>query len=265
MSTGMSLPVLANLMVSVTENLTIGYQNPERGVVVSGGPWTPPQYSQPALTVLTVVYPPYSVNSSQSSAIRTDYVFDAVLRILHNRRLRKTSHPVLTGANISDHAYIEPARVTLEIGMSDSMSSFTNSMWTGISSTKSVSAWKKIKDFQTGKVLITLTSRLDTYERMMVIDATSPDDNRTRHGLKATIVLEELLSASVMSTKASSARSDSTDSSPNGVVQAIPPNQSQVDNHSIPSPLYPGITANSSVPGAGTIGSTSLSKEHLSY
>lgn len=258
MSSGIFLPSVFNLVASTSKSLDFSPSNPAQ-VNVSGGIWTPPQYSQPALTILSVVQPPYSVNPQQGSAVQTDYVFDAVIKANHQRTIVKTSHPVLTGSNISDHYYVKPARVTLEIGMSDSMASYSQGVWTGFS-TKSISAWQIIKKLQINGTLITLTTRLDTYINMQILDATAPDDNKTKHALRATIVLEELLSASVQSVPPVSARNQTTGSTTNGVVQSVSPNSSQVEQNVIPSPLYPDVQTYPQVPGAGDVSSNSLSR-----
>jgi len=258
MSSGIFLPSAITLIASTSRALVFSPSDLTE-VDISGGPWTPPQYSQPALTILSVVQPPFTISPRQGSPVQTDYVFDAIFRINHQRRLRKTSHPVLTGANISDHAYLEPSRVTLEIGMSDSMASYSNGVWTGFS-TKSISAWQVIKGFEVNKTLITLTTRLDTYVNMLVVEATAPDDHKTKHALKATIVLEELLAASVQSVPPVSARNQTTGSTTNGIVQSTTPNSSQVQQNVIPSSLYPDVQTYPQVPGAGSVSSNSLSR-----
>lgn len=262
---GVNIPSqIAQIFASVSEAIIYG-TDPSVGDI-SFGPWTPPQYSQPAITMITVpatTSPTLGVATSDSIS----YVFDAVFRLLHRRTLHKTSHPVLTGANISDHAYIEPARVTLEIGISDCMASFSNGIWVG-ASTKSVSAWQIIKGWQVSKQLLTLQTRLDLYTNMLVVEANAPDDVRTRRSLKATIVLEELLSASVYSAPAQSALPQSTNNTNVGTVQPVAPNASQVQQFQQPSSQYPdlGDTANGGpplypqVPGAGDISGNNWSK-----
>lgn len=220
------------------------------------GPWTPPQYSKPALTILTVPAAT-SQTTGQPSQPRIDYVFDSVLKINHQRSIRKTQHPVLTGANISDHAYIQPSRVTLEIGMSDAMASYTSDLWVG-STTKSISAWQILKSLQVNKTILTLTTRLDVYTNMLILDMGSPDDNKTLHGLRATIVLEETLAASVSSTQNSSARPQTTGSTSGGTIQSTPPNDSQLQQNVIPSTLWPNTPTFPTVPGAGDVSSNSL-------
>lgn len=278
MASGIILPSLLTIAVAQSEALVFGGSVSNPALQFPIGPWTPPQYSQPALTMLTVTskIPASSTVSSLSSGsqgigsagttfktgvseqtntttIVTNYVFDAVFKILHKRTVKKTSHPVLTGVNISDHAYNLPTQVTLEIGMSDSMTSYDAGIWVG-ASTKSISAWQIIKQLEIAKTLFTLQTRLDTYLNMMIIDATAPDDNRTEHALKATIVLEELISASVYSTPSQSARAQTSDATPFGIVQTTSPNVEQLIQHQELAPYpYPQI------PGAGTISSNSIS------
>lgn len=262
---GVNIPSqLLQIFASASEAIIYG-ENPTVGNI-SFGPWTPPQYSKPAVTILSVPATTSNTQGTPQSA-QVDYVFDAVFKLLHRRVLHKTSHPVLTGANISDHAYLEPTRVTLEIGMSDAMNSFSNGIWVG-ASTKSISAWQIIKSFQTSKQLLTLTSRLDTYLNMMVVDATAPDDYRTRNSLKCTIVLEELIAASVYSAGAQSSLPQTTDTTYIGTVQSVEPNTSQAEQYSFPTDQYPDLGDTSAggaplypqVPGAGNVGGQNWSK-----
>ena len=223
---------------------------------VTYGPWTPPQYSQPALTVLSV---PATTSTTSGQPITTIsvYVFDAVFKLTHSRTYKKTQHPVLTGASITDHVYAEPARVVLEIGMSDAMASFTNGVWVG-ASTKSISAWQILKQLGLAKTLFTLSTRLDTYNNMVIVSAVAPDDNKTKHALIATIVLEEIIAASVSSTPNASARPQTSGSTQSGVVQSVPPNQQQVQQNVIPSTLWPNTQTYPNVLGAGSVSSNNL-------
>lgn len=257
-TTGMVLPSLVNIAVSASEAVIISNSVQQKQLALgSSGPWSPPQWSKPAVTFLTVAAT--SNNSGQPSTPQMTYVFDAVFRLLHARRIHKTSHPVLTGANISDHAYNEPARVSLEIGMSDSMAAYTVGVWVG-AATKSISAYQILKSLALNKTLIQLTSRLDIYQNMLITDISAPDDNKTKTSLRATINLEELLSASVTSVGTQSSRPQSTSDTSQGVVQGVPPNDSQIQQNQLPSPLYPNAQTYPSVPGAGSVSSNSLSQ-----
>ena len=59
------------------------------------------------------------------------FFFDAVLNVSTEHTAVVTSHPVQTGANISDHMYLEPVQITMEIGMSDCMASMVRGQWVG--------------------------------------------------------------------------------------------------------------------------------------
>ena len=221
--------------------------------------WTPPQWAQatPALTILSVIYPPYTIDDQQLATVQIDYVFDAVFKLIHRRVLRKTSHPVLTGPNITDHAYIEPTRVSLEIGMSDAMAAYREGMWTG-GYTKSIAAWQKLKEFQEKKLIITLVTRLDTYFNMMIVEAEAPDDNISKHGLRANIILEEILSATISNFPAVSARGQASNSTSVGTVQAMSPSQILINQHEVPSMAkFPDFNP-ANIPGAGDISGNNL-------
>ena len=47
------------------------------------------------------------------------FFFDGFLNVSHERKLTTTSSPVETGAAIVDHAYVEPAKITMKIIVSD--------------------------------------------------------------------------------------------------------------------------------------------------
>jgi hypothetical protein len=263
MSSGALIPNLLSIAASVSQAILISEssQNQVSLKGISTGPWKPPQWSQPALTILTV---PATSNTSTgaASSSSTNYVFDAVFRVAHQRSIKKTQHPVLTGANSSDHAYVEPAKITLEIGMSDAMSSFSAGVWVG-ASTKSISAWQVIKTLELARTLFTVTTRLDIYYNMMILRTYAPDDSKSLHGLRCTIEMEELLAASVSSSNSSnststSARPDATGSTPLGTVQSTTPNPASINSNVIPSTSYPGVNPLTQVHGAGNASSNSL-------
>lgn len=263
MSSGIILPSILTLFASASEALVFTSNdqsvasNDSAQSIENDDPWIPPQYSSPAQTIL-IVPGQSSGTTGQASSAAINYVFDAVFRLHHRRRVRKTTHPILTGANLTDHAYVLPAEVSLEVGMSDVMASYQSGIWTGASS-KSISAWQILKQIQLAKTPLILVTRLDTYQNMLIIDVDTTDDNRTKHALKARITLEENLTASIASVAAPSARPQTTGSTQGGIVQGLDPNSSQVQQFKLPSPLYPNVKTYPTVPGAGSVSSNSLS------
>ena len=242
----------------------------------SSGPWRPSEWTLPALTSIRV---PVQLPATASGGVDAFgnplagagtqiYVFDAVLKAEHSRELRRTEHPIQTSstnpvASITDHAYLLPARVTLEIGMSDAMDSYSAGMWTGNAS-KSVSAHQTLVSLQKQRTLFTLTTRLETYKNMIVESIRPSETARSRRGYRATVVFSEtfLADATGVSSsitfptddttgQAASARPQTTDSTPSGTVQPGTPSPSLLTQHTVP--------ATTTVPGAGSFSSSNIS------
>ena len=163
----------------------------------------------------------------------TTYFFDAVFRVDHDQEMRITEHPIQSGAAISDHAYLIPARVSLEIGMSDVMASFVAGQYTDFA-TKSISAYQKLLSLQSMRIPLTLTTRLNTYENMLIEDVRAGDDIRTLHGLRAQIRMRQIIVGQV-STTAQSARPNASTSSNPGTSQPQAVGQAISQSHLDPS------------------------------
>ena len=239
----------------------------EAGTLSTPGPWRPPEWTRPALTAITV---PGDGNTSPLV-----YVFDAVFKTEHSRELKRTEHPIQPNAgsaatSITDHAYQLPARVELEIGMSDAMDSYSHKNWTSNAS-KSISAYQALIALLQARQLVTLTTRLDTYANMLVEAVHAPDSHKTRHGLRATVVFSEVFLADVTATKSTisygsddnagsgvSARPQATGASPVGTLQTTPVPAALTAQHNLLSgsaaiPPFPVV------PGAGNWSSGNLS------
>ncbi len=131
------------------------------------------------------------------------YFFDAVLRLEHTEGNRITEHPVQTGANISDHAFELPARLTLEIGMSDVMDSYQKGQFTETKS-RSVSAYQTLLRLKQARLPMQIITRLKQYENMVIEQMHAGDDFKTRHGLKCIVTFRQIMTAKVNFKKVSS-------------------------------------------------------------
>lgn len=240
----------------------------------SSGPYRPTQWSKtPQVMVTTQPSGPQSSSSiaqtSGSSASAnlsfnggssaTMYVFDAVIRSEHYLALRKTMHPVQGATSVSDHAYILPANVVLEVGMSDAMDRYSSSMWTN-AATKSISAFEILKGFRDSRTFVTLTTRLHTYANMLVSEVRVPDSYKTAAGLRAIVTFSEIFLAGSGSAQSNnSSRPQTTNSTSQGATGTTAPNtamtaQHQVSdsNSSLPAQVA-SISGTQPVPdGAGT-------------
>jgi len=120
------------------------------------------------------------------------YFFDAYLKLDHERRLTITEHPVEEGASITDHAFMEPKGLSVEVGMSDVCTSFIDGQFTERFS-RSVSAFSVLERLQADRIPLSIHTKLATYHNMLIENITSPDDYTTVHGLKATVFFREII------------------------------------------------------------------------
>lgn len=155
-------------------------------------------------------------------------VFDAILKTDHSSKVTVTNHPIESGANISDHAFVEPSEISIELAVSDS----ERDRGTFGSGKRSVKAFQELTKLQISRKLITVVTRLKTYRNMLIISVSAPDDYTTMNAFRAVIILSEIpvVSTSRVSVNArataSSTQVQKTGSTNSGTKQAAEPKQS---------------------------------------
>lgn len=140
--------------------------------------------------------------------------FDAVFTTNHTQTLTKTAHPVEHGADITDHAFMEPEQVSMEIGMSDVVSG----------NGSSVNLYHAMLDLQRSRQPVPVVTRLKNYQNMLITSISSPDDYTTTFGLRATINFEEIIivyTGTVAVSPKASAEPHKTNSTNNGTQQPV--------------------------------------------
>lgn len=152
------------------------------------------------------------------------FFFDAFLKLNHSSKLRITDHPTQTGANISDHSFMEPKELTIEIGMSDSENDIIPGQFSK-SWSRSVSAYKILQNLQAQRLPMDIYTRLGLYKNMVVESIDTPEDYKTLNALKATVTFREILVAEVMIVKVSS-RPQITNKTTKGQVEVVKPKES---------------------------------------
>ena len=184
-----------------------------------GNPFRPPQWgSQPKeMAQLVLVRPNIAYNDLSKKLY--GYFFDAIIREEHTTELVMTKHPVQNGAPISDHAYMLPARLVLEIGVSDVMAGFYKSQFTR-GATKSISAFMILRELQSKIVPLQVCTRMGIYKNMLICREITPVDNTTANSLKMTVHMEQIFSAAVETVKIS-VRPQTTDSTKKGPVAPL--------------------------------------------
>jgi hypothetical protein len=154
------------------------------------------------------------------------YFFDAVIKFEHQSNLKITSHPVQTGSNIADHAYVEPSVLILEIGVSDAMQSYINGQFSDGSSW-SVSAYQTLLKLQSDRLPLQIYTRLRTYKNMLVEQISALDDVKTSYGLKASVRFKEIFVVDVSKVKVS-ARPQTTGATNRGTQQPASVSETQL-------------------------------------
>lgn len=152
----------------------------------------------------------------------TTYFFDATLRAEHVQEAIGTKHPVQVGPAVIDHVYLAPARVTLDVVMSDSVQSFKAGQYSSNSS-RSISAYLTFKQIQAARVPIALSTRLDYYPNMYLVDVRAEENAATSRSFRGSLRFEQVITARITAVTVS-ARPNATGVTPEGTkgVQAVP-------------------------------------------
>lgn len=226
-------------------------------------PFRPPQWAKPALVMLTIP-PPYVQNSGNKAlssstdtpngaevpdsnvitvsvktvvtppnAAPSYLVFDGVMRSRPSQRARPTKMPIQVGANISDHVILDPAVLSMEIVMTDVLPAYAPDQWVGNPS-KSISCFQILDNLRLNAIPLTVTTRLKTYNNMIIADIIPDETVKTLHGLRAQVEFEQIFVAQV-STQTYSARPQTTGDTAIGTTPTSPPSDGVVAQNGLPS------------------------------
>jgi hypothetical protein len=234
--------------------------------------WRPPQWKTAPPMFMVTIKGSQNAPADQFSAVTPEsgvpgdyllqqtagteqiYVFDAVITADHRQDATITSFPVQTGAAISDHAYIMPAEITLDIGMSDAMEAYASSTsadvayaggaWTlpGSLTKKSVSAYATMLSWAQNRVLMSLTTRLFTYPNVMVASLAPQENAGTIASLRCRVTFKQIFLANIQ-TLSPSARPQDTQNTGQGQASGGTPSNAQVSQY--------GSNAGANVPTSG--------------
>lgn len=147
------------------------------------------------------------------------FFFDGFMDVDVASELEITENPVETGTAISDHSYVKPTEITMQVIMSDVHQSLIPGQFTGGWS-RSVNAYKILKEIQAKRIPIAVLCRLGLYENMVIRRLQANDNADTYRGLNATVTLVELPLARIKTVEISLA-SQTTISSEMGKLQAV--------------------------------------------
>lgn len=113
---------------------------------------------------------------------------DVVLTEKHESELEIARNPVEMGAEITDHAYMAPRVLIMEVA-----------------DQSATQAWQALKRLQESRVPFTVVSGLDVYDNLLVRRMSAERDIRFSTILRATIELQEVILVSTGQASASDA------------------------------------------------------------
>lgn len=90
----------------------------------------------------------------------------------------------------------------------------------GVGSGRSVNAWQALKSMQLERTPLTVTTRLQTYENMIIEELSAPDDFQTLNALKCTVHLKQIIFANVAEVTTSKRAAASSSPTSGGQQQA---------------------------------------------
>lgn len=167
--------------------------------------WRPPQWANTA--------PKWSVTPQGGGST---YFFDGMRVADHYFQRVFTKYPVQAGASVTYHSYQMQDRVILEVFWSDAMQSYIDGQYSD-----SVSAANVFVTLMKAGTLMQLATRVYQYALMGITDIRISDDTTTNTAVKAAIVFEQLITAS-LSVQAISSRPQSSQTTPTGSQQSTP-------------------------------------------
>jgi hypothetical protein len=130
---------------------------------------------------------------------------DAVLTETHSNQVRLTKNPVELGADITDHAVIEPKRLNIVAQVSDTplgtaafgqiVDLVTGLFGTSTSQniTRSNAAYNAMVQLMDQREPIQVQTKLRLYENMVITNLSTPQDKDSSRIALMTITLEEVL------------------------------------------------------------------------
>lgn len=153
----------------------------------------------------------------------------------HHDELVITQHPVDQGAQISDHAYKQPASLRLHLGWSDSAS--IENLFSGFTSVKQVYA--QLQRVQDSRIPITVLTGKRAYKNMLIRTMTTRTDKRSENALFVTLDLQQIIRVATQTSNVAASQADQAAPKETGVVTDLGTQQPRIPLSSPPDFVSP--------------------------
>lgn len=151
-------------------------------------------------------------------------VFDGWLQQRTSNSITSTDHPVATGAEITDHSYVNRRRFSLHIGMTDVLPNSQVSGQFPANPTRSINAFQTLRDLMNKRQFVTITDKYGFYDTFLIESIDVDDDATTVNCLRATVNLVEVILANTQ-TGATPKNPQAVNQTNRGQVAPIPAQQ----------------------------------------
>lgn len=166
------------------------------------------------LDFLNQPFPAFFVPQRRLSSSNFDVVADVTVEELHDDRMVITEHPVEQGAQITDHAYKEPARLRLTLGWSNS------NPQAGFDPNYARNMYQELLSMQASRELISVVTGKRTYSNMLIEGLRQITTEKTEYALMALMDLQQVILVDT-STTAVPPTSQQADPQDTGAVQDL--------------------------------------------
>ena len=164
---------------------------------------------------------------------------DVTLEERHDDEMAITDHPVETGASISDHCFVQPSRLELRIGFSDS---------TGQSEGYSKQQYAEIIALRDKREPFDVSTGKRQYKNMLINSIQIITNGESENALQAIIRLREVIRVSTQSTSGSNTDS-ANQKDPQSTSDTSHVGTTQVDGQSSGIPTFADPTKPAGTPG----------------
>lgn len=160
--------------------------------------------------------------------------FDTIIRESHSLRLAVTDNPVETGVVVSDHAYMEPARLQIEAAVGDFWLRAKDASGNAVSDvfaspvSRSQAAWKILREWMATAEPFDIQTGLDLYQNFVFEELSAEQDKDTGTFLAFRASLREVIRVSTQTVTfppraAGKAKRQADKTKSSGEKQAPPP------------------------------------------
>lgn len=120
------------------------------------------------------------------------YFFDVTYSENHALENAITENPVQSGASINDHVYQQPRQLTLDVGVSDCLTSYASGQFTN-SSTRAISAYQVLVGLWKTAQVMQIATPFETYPSMVLKSINMNCTAQTMNAMRATVTFQEVI------------------------------------------------------------------------